>query len=161
MNHQTLPYPFISWDEAARKISEVHALGQKSISTNGCFDILHIGHVTYLEQARALGDFLIVGINSDESVKRLKGTGRPLQDEASRAMILRALRAVDAVCLFDEDTPIHWLQKIQPKIHVKGGDYEVEKLPETPVMRSWGGKVLTLPFVEGHSTTKLIEKSKK
>lgn len=161
MSNKAHPYPFLSWDEAQRKIAEIQNQGGKVISTNGCFDILHVGHVTYLEQARALGDFLIVGINSDASVKRLKGKDRPLQDEASRAVMLRALRSVDAVCLFEEDTPLAWLQKIKPLIHVKGGDYQVDKLPETPVLKNWGGEVRCLPFVAGYSTSSLIEKFKK
>jgi rfaE bifunctional protein nucleotidyltransferase chain/domain len=153
-------YPFLSWDEAERKVQAIKAQGGKVVSTNGCFDLLHVGHVSLLEEARKLGDFLIVGINSDASVKRLKGSSRPLNTENSRAVVLRALRCVDAICLFDQDTPLEWLQKIQPAIHVKGGDYKAEKLPETALLKSWGASVVILPFIEGHSTTSLIDRAK-
>jgi rfaE bifunctional protein nucleotidyltransferase chain/domain len=161
MKNPTSDTPVLSWEKAADLIQELQQKGKRIISTNGCFDLLHVGHVSYLEQARALGDFLIVAINTDHSVKKLKGTARPLNDELARARVLRALRSVDAVCLFDEDTPVKWLETIRPDIHVKGGDYKVEQLPETAALKSWGGKVQILPFVEGFSTTQLISKSKK
>jgi len=153
-------YPFLSWDEAQRKIASIKAQGGKAVSTNGCFDILHVGHVALLEEARKLGDFLIVGINSDASVKKLKGPSRPLNSENSRAVVLRALRCVDAICLFEQDTPVEWLQKIQPSAHVKGGDYKAEDLPENTLVKSWGGEIVILPFIEGHSTTSIIDRAK-
>jgi glycerol-3-phosphate cytidylyltransferase len=131
------------------------------VSTNGCFDIIHRGHVEYLEKAKNIGDLLIVGINSDASVKKLKGPTRPLNNQNDRARVLAALESVDCVCVFDEDTPIEFLKSFQPSIHVKGGDYKVEQLPETKVLNSWNAKVVILPFVEGYSTSEIIEKSKK
>ena len=161
MNTHTLPYPFLSWDEAERKVRDLQAQGKTVVTSNGCFDILHVGHVNYLERARDLGDFLIIGINSDASVLQLKGKGRPLNDEVSRGIVLRALRSVDAVCIFEEDTPLSWLEKLKAPLHVKGGDYEVQKIPETALLQKWGAQVKILPFIEGFSTSLLIEKSKK
>ena len=121
--------------------------------TNGCFDILHAGHVTYLHEARLLGSGLIVGINSDASVRRLKGESRPLIPCGERALVLASLECVDAVVIFDEDDPRALLSILRPQIHVKGGDYSAESLPEYPLVRSWGGEVRILPFVRGMSTS--------
>lgn len=134
--------------------------GRKIVFTNGCFDLLHSGHVTYLEEARGLGDGLIVALNGDESVRRLKGKDRPLVTLKDRARVMAALGCVDAVTWFSTDTPVPLLKKLQPKIYVKGGDWDVNKIPETPVVRSYGGKLKALQFVEGSSTTKLIEKAR-
>ena len=131
------------------------------VTTNGCFDLLHKGHVTYLAQARQMGDLLLVGINSDASVRKIKGETRPLNDEVARATVLAALRSVDGVCVFSEDTPVDWLRAIKPLIHVKGGDWDASKMPETKVLGEWGGRVQSAGFVPGYSTTGLIEKSKK
>jgi rfaE bifunctional protein nucleotidyltransferase chain/domain len=129
------------------------------VFTNGVFDILHRGHVSYLVAARALGAGLVVGLNSDASARGLgKGPDRPLNRELDRACVLGALEAVDAVILFDEPTPLALLAVLRPEVYVKGGDYEVERLPETPLVRSWGGRALTLPFVEGYSTTALVQR---
>ena len=130
------------------------------VTTNGCFDILHRGHVEYLHAARQLGDLLIVGLNSDASVKKLKGPSRPLNDQNARAVVVGALKSVDAVIVFDEDTPVKWLQEVKPHIHVKGGDWDPKKMPETAVLERWGAKVVVVPYVDGYSTTKLIEKSR-
>lgn len=128
------------------------------VFTNGVFDILHRGHVSYLAAARELGASLLVGLNSDVSARGLgKGPERPLNRELDRACVLAALAAVDAVMLFDEPTPLALLALVRPEIYVKGGDYQVEQLPETPLVRSWGGLALTLPFVDGYSTTKLVQ----
>lgn len=151
-----------TWDEAAALAEACRARGGTVVTTNGCFDLLHKGHVTYLQAARALGDMLIVGLNSDASVQRQgKGPGRPINDQDARATVMQALRCVDSVCLFDEDTPIEWLRRVRPAIHVKGGDYDASKMVETPVLAEWGGRVVTLPFVPGYSTSALIAKSQK
>lgn len=129
---------------------------QRSVFTNGCFDLLHVGHVDYLFRARALGDFLIVGLNDDDSVRRLKGEKRPLNRADDRALLLAALEAVDYVVLFSEDTPLQLLERLRPALYVKAADYRVEDLPETPLVRSWGGTVQIMPFVEGRSTTDVV-----
>jgi rfaE bifunctional protein nucleotidyltransferase chain/domain len=132
---------------------------RKLVFTNGVFDILHAGHVQYLERARELGDLLIVGVNSDESTRRLgKGANRPINALADRIAVLEALRAVSGAIAFEADTPIELIQKLRPEVHVKGGDYDVDDLPETPVVRGYGGEVVILPFLEGRSTTKILER---
>ncbi len=137
--------------------------GRIVIFTNGCFDLLHLGHVRYLEAARALGDVLIVGLNSDASVKRLKGPLRPLVNEQERAAVMSALRPVDYVTIFEEDTASNLIAALQPEIYVKGGDYtigadETKPLPETPTVQNYGGEIVLIPFLPGHSTTNLIQK---
>jgi len=124
--------------------------------TNGCFDLIHPGHIQYLEEVRALGDFLVVGLNSDASVRRIKGSSRPLQDEWARARILLALRSVDAVVRFDEDTPFELLWGLQPDILAKGADYTPDGVVGKDIVEGRGGKVVLVPFLPGHSTT-LIE----
>ena len=129
------------------------------VFTNGVFDVLHRGHVTYLAQARALGASLVVGLNSDASARRLgKGPDRPLNAEADRAILLAALESVSLVTLFDEDTPVQLLSELRPQIYVKGGDYDMRTLAETRAMQAWGGRALALPFVDGYSTTALVKK---
>jgi rfaE bifunctional protein nucleotidyltransferase chain/domain len=125
------------------------------VATGGCFDLLHAGHVATLEAARRLGDCLVVCLNSDASVRRLKGPHRPLAPAADRARVLRALGAVDAVTVFDEDTPLAVLDRIRPDIWVKGGDYTASALPETELLAGWGGEVVVVPYLEGRSTTRL------
>ena len=128
------------------------------VFTNGVFDILHRGHVSVLAAARSLGSALIVGLNSDRSARGLgKGPDRPLNRELDRACVLCALAAVDAVMLFDESTPLAMLARCRPDVYVKGGDYDIETLAETPLVRSWGGRALALPFVDGYSTTRLVQ----
>lgn len=131
---------------------------QKIVFTNGCFDLLHLGHVDYLAKAKDLGDRLIIGVNTDSSVKRLKGKNRPLQDENSRLHILAALHSVDAVVLFDEDTPYELIKKIQPDILVKGADYKIENIVGYDIVTSRGGSVKTIEFIEGYSTTKIEQR---
>lgn len=131
---------------------------QKIVFTNGCFDLLHLGHVDYLAKAKDLGDRLIIGVNTDSSVKRLKGENRPLQDENSRLHILAALHSVDAVVLFDEDTPYELIKKIQPDILVKGADYKIENIVGYDIVTSRGGSVQTIEFIEGYSTTKIEQR---
>ncbi|MEO6907362.1 MAG: D-glycero-beta-D-manno-heptose 1-phosphate adenylyltransferase [Abditibacteriaceae bacterium] len=138
--------------------SDQRAGGKTLVFTNGCFDLLHVGHVDLLERAKALGDVLIVGLNSDESVRRLKGDSRPINNVQARAKVLLALRAVDAVVVFEEDTPIEILEIVRPNIHVKGGDYVADNLPEAETVRRYGGGIAILPLVEGFSSTGLLAK---
>ncbi|MDY5968976.1 MAG: D-glycero-beta-D-manno-heptose 1-phosphate adenylyltransferase [Bacteroidales bacterium] len=132
--------------------------GEWVVFTNGCFDILHRGHLTYLAAARDLGGVLVVGLNSDASVRRLKGPSRPVNDERSRALLLAALQCVDYVTLFDEDTPLNLISAIMPDVLAKGGDYTRDTIVGASLVESHGGKVVTLPLVDGFSTTKVIEK---
>ena len=138
----------------------VRADGGTIVFTNGCFDILHAGHVRYLRAAEAMGDFLVVGLNSDASVRRLKGEGRPIVPEADRAEVLDALRAVDIVTVFDEPTAEELVRLVKPDVYVKGGDYTVDTLPEAKIVQAAGGRVEFIPFVEGLSTTNVIERIK-
>ena len=129
---------------------------KKVVFTNGCFDLLHIGHIRYLQEARTLGDFLFVGINSDASVKKLKGPTRPIQNENDRAEILAALRYVDAVCVFDQEDPLELVKMVRPNILVKGGDWSIDKIIGSDFVKSIGGQTLSLPYVEGRSTTNIV-----
>lgn len=134
-------------------------IGKILVFTNGVFDILHVGHVTYLQQAKELGDILVVGVNSDQSARKLgKGSDRPIHNLKDRTTMLMALRSVNFVLAFEEDTPVEIIKLLQPDIHVKGGDYNPDSMPETQVVRSYGGKVVILPFVPGHSTTSILKK---
>lgn len=132
--------------------------GKKIVFTNGCFDILHRGHVTYLNEARKLGDALIVGLNADASVKRLKGPQRPINNELDRMFVMQNLRCVDAVEIFEEDTPLELIKLIRPKILVKGGDWKIDQIVGGREVINWGGEVLSLNFVNGYSTTSVINK---
>lgn len=140
--------------------AELRVQGKKLVATNGCFDILHAGHVTYLEAARQQGDALLVGLNSDGSVRQLKGEGRPVNEETDRAAVLAALQAVDAVCIFPELRATRFLALAQPDIYVKGGDFTLDQLPqeEREVVEKSGGKIITVGFVPGKSTTALLER---
>jgi glycerol-3-phosphate cytidylyltransferase len=146
--------------EIAERAAALRAEGKRVIFTNGVFDILHVGHVRYLQAARALGDALLVGVNSDASVRRLnKGPARPFNPEAERAEVLDALACVDSVCIFGEDTPHALIEAVRPNVHAKGGDYATpDALPETALVRSLGGEVVILPLVAGRSTTELIRR---
>jgi len=146
------PVPTTDADPVAR----ARAAGGTVVATGGCFDLLHAGHVATLEAARALGDCLVVCLNSDESVRRLKGPGRPLVPQADRARVLAALEPVDAVLVFDEDTPTEVLGRLRPDIWVKGGDYAGAELPEAALLREWGGQSVVVPYLEGRSTTRLV-----
>jgi rfaE bifunctional protein nucleotidyltransferase chain/domain len=138
-------------------VARVRAEGGTVVATGGCFDLLHAGHVATLEAARALGDCLVVCLNSDESVRRLKGSDRPLVPEEDRVALLRALGSVDAVVVFDDDTPQAALERLRPDMWAKGGDYALEELPEAELVARWGGRAVILPYVEGRSTTRLLE----
>ena len=139
------------------ELAAVRRSGGVVVSTGGCFDLLHAGHVATLEAARALGDFLVVCMNSDESVRRLKGPQRPLQCAEDRSRVLLALRCVDAVLVFDEDTPVEAIRRVRPDIWVKGGDYSGMPLPEAAVVTEWGGETVTVPYVTGKSTSSIVE----
>ncbi|MEI7783330.1 MAG: D-glycero-beta-D-manno-heptose 1-phosphate adenylyltransferase [Betaproteobacteria bacterium] len=143
-------------DQVQHRLKE---LSRPLVMTNGVFDVLHRGHVSYLARARDLGASLLVAINTDASARRLgKGPERPLNREADRAFMLAALQSVDTVTFFDEDTPVELIRQLRPDILVKGGDYDMSKLPETALVQSWGGTALALPFVDGYSTTALVQK---
>ena len=145
-------------EEASKLIEDLKKEGKQVVFTNGCFDILHVGHMTYLEEAKEFGDYLFVGVNSDESVKRLKGPTRPINTEIDRAELLAGLKAVDYTVIFTEDTPVELIGELKPSIHVKGGDYKKEDLPETKVVESYGGRVEIVSLVEGKSTSNVVKK---
>lgn len=147
--------------EARKKVAEWKSKGQRVVFTNGCFDILHLGHVDYLEKARNLGDRLVVGLNTDASVSRYKGSNRPVQDETSRGRVISSLQFVDMVVLFDEDTPKDLISALVPDVLVKGSDYLAENIVGADVVKNAGGEVKTIDFVPGYSTSKVIDKIKK
>jgi len=134
--------------------------GKTIVTTNGCFDLLHVGHLRYLQQTKALGDALIVCLNSDASIQRLKGTSRPILPENDRAELLLGLKCVDGVVIFGEDTPETVLKAIRPNIHAKGGDYDETSLPEAETLKALGSQLAFLPLVQGRSTTNIVEKIK-
>ena len=146
------------------KISEIvtglKAKGKKIVFTNGCFDILHVGHVRYLKEAKALGDILILGLNSDCSVKSLKGSNRPINNESDRAEVLSSLKAIDYVVIFDEKTAENIVGEVKPDIYAKGGDYSIDTLPEAKIVAEHGGKTVLLQLVDGKSSTNIINKCK-
>ena len=150
----------IAWDKLPEWRKAMRAAGKKLVVTNGCFDILHLGHVTYLENARNSGDALLIGVNSDAAVRGLKGAGRPVNSETDRASVLAALQSVDGVCVFADTTAINFITAAQPDIYVKGGDYTLETLnqDERRAVESAGGKIVLVPFVPGKSTTGLLDK---
>lgn len=139
-------------------LAAARAEGKTVVFTNGCFDILHAGHVRYLTEAKKLGDLLIVGMNSDDSVRRLKGEGRPVNPSADRAEVLAGLRSVDHIAVFDEATAEELILRLQPDIYVKGGDYSLDRLPESGIVASYGGRTVLIPLVEGRSTTNVIRR---
>ena len=145
------------WSELADHLSELRKSGKRIVSTNGVFDLMHVGHVRYLAAARSLGDCLVVGVNSDACTRKLKGPQRPFLPDSERMELLAALSSVDFVTIFDEPTPVALLTLVKPDFHVKGGDYHVALLPEAEVVKSNGGEVVTVPFEHGHSTTALAE----
>ncbi len=148
----------LSPSQIAPWCEENRAQGRKIVWTNGCFDILHAGHVELLQHARTLGDFLIVGLNSDASVRRLKGESRPINDQNARAFVLDNLKSVDAVCIYEEDTPNRVLEIVRPSVHVKGGDYKISDLPEAPTVQKYGGLIEIVPLRQGFSTTNALRK---
>lgn len=148
----------VKQSELDNLISELRKQNKTIVTTNGCFDILHVGHVRYLEKTKSFGDVLIVALNSDKSVKSIKGESRPINNENDRAEVLSALKSVDYVVLFDEDSPINLLLKMKPDVYTKGADYTVETLPEAKEIMASGARIEFISFVEGKSTTSIIEK---
>lgn len=155
------PHKIAEKNEAVSVVNKWQEQGEKVVFSNGCFDILHLGHIDYLEKARLLGDKLVIGVNTDISVKKLKGVSRPVNNEESRARMLAALSFVDLVILFGEDTPYELIQSIKPDVLVKGDDYLAENIVGAEIVKSRGGEVKTVNLVPGYSTSALIEKIKK
>lgn len=141
-------------------LREYKAKGLKIVFTNGCFDILHAGHIAYLKEAKTLGDILVIGLNSDDSINKIKGPERPIQDELTRMVILQSLKMVDHVFLFEEETPLVLIESIIPNVLVKGGDWSIDNIIGADLVIDHGGQVKSLNFKEGHSTTSIIEKIK-
>jgi D-beta-D-heptose 7-phosphate kinase/D-beta-D-heptose 1-phosphate adenosyltransferase len=154
----SIPSKISTLPELLRKIAQWRLLGKTIVFTNGCFDILHAGHISSFQEAAQHGDILIVGVNADGSVKGLKGEGRPINDEQSRALVLASLAMVDAVVVFSEPTPLELILSIRPDVIVKGGDYKVEDIVGAKEVLSWGGQVIINPLIEGFSTTSIINK---
>lgn len=148
------------WQGAREQVGRWQQQGLNVVFTNGCFDLLHLGHVDYLEKAKALGDRLVIGLNTDDSVSRFKGPSRPIQDQQSRARVLAALQFVDLVVLFNEDTPLHLITELKPNTLVKGSDYLAENIVGADVVKESGGEVKTIDFVPGYSTSRIVEKIK-
>jgi rfaE bifunctional protein nucleotidyltransferase chain/domain len=151
----------IDIDQLDSKLAYWNFKNQKIVFTNGCFDILHRGHIEYLAQAASFGDILMIGLNTDDSVRKLKGDSRPVQDQYARALLLASLHFVHAVVYFDEDTPYELIKKVQPDILIKGSDYHVEDIVGYDIVMQKGGVVKTIDFIPGYSTTSIIEKLKK
>lgn len=149
-----------SQEQAQNSVADWQRINKKVVFTNGCFDLLHLGHLHYLAMSKTLGDYLVIGLNSAESVRRLKGQHRPINDSDTRRFMLAALSFVDLVVEFAEDTPLQLIQRLQPDVLVKGGDYELSQIVGADVVRAKGGRVLTLPFVEGYSTTQIEQRIK-
>jgi len=147
-----------SLKELKSERDRLRSLGKRVVFTNGCFDILHPGHTRYLRAARSLGDFLIVGVNSDRSVRVIKGATRPIQDQGARAELLSALACVDAVVIFDEETPYNLIRELAPDVLVKGGDWQEDEIVGADLVKQAGGTVKRIPYVEGFSTSRLIKR---
>ena len=157
--HNQLKEKVVSQNQALKELKTWREKNKKIVFTNGCFDIIHPGHIDYLSQARDLGDILVLGLNTDQSVRRLnKGSNRPINDERTRAYVLAGLASVDLIVFFDEETPYNLIKLLQPNVLVKGKDYEVEKIIGFDILKENGGEVITIPFLEGYSTSRLIKK---
>lgn len=158
LSYEEIIGKLITPEKAVERFSKKFREGKKIVFTNGCFDLLHRGHVYYLAKARELGDVLVIGLNSDSSVTRLKGEGRPVNNQNARAEVLGALGMVDHIILFEEDTPLNLIKIVKPDLLVKGGDYRAEEIVGYREVISWGGAVLTIPILEGYSSTSIIER---
>lgn len=150
----------ITRNNVASLTDDIHKSGKTIVFTNGCFDIIHAGHVNYLSRASSYGDILFIGLNSDESVRRLKGPTRPIVPQDDRAAVLDSLKSVDIVALFDEDTPENLIHDVRPDVLIKGGDYKIEDIVGADFVQKNGGKVLTVDFLKGRSTTNIIDRIK-
>ena len=153
----------ISFDQLQNKIEFLRSRNKnlKVVATNGCFDILHIGHIRSLQKAKKLGDVLVVGLNSDSSTKKIKGNERPINNENERAEVLAALDCVNIVSIFNENTAEKFLELVKPNIYVKGQEYDIDNLPEATIVKKYGGTIIQIPMIPGISTTKIIESLKK
>lgn len=166
MSGQDFQAPLVSWEAARRQVADWQKQGLKTGFTNGCFDILHVGHVRYLNEARARCDKLVIGLNTDQSVRLLKGPSRPVNDETARAGVIGALACVDLVVLFgadkagEDNTPGALIAALKPDIFFKGGDYMIDQLPEAKIVEAYGGEVAIMSITQGYSTTGTIEKMK-
>lgn len=147
-------------DDFLKIRKELKASGKKLVFTNGCFDIIHRGHITYLTEAKKLGDYLVIGLNSDHSVKKIKGESRPLNNESDRAYVLENLKPVDGVIIFEEDTPYNLIKRILPDFLVKGGDWKEDEIAGSDIVNNNEGKVIVIKYVENYSTTSTINKMK-
>lgn len=156
--HSDKPKVFNSVEEASQHIKPIREKGKTLVTTNGCFDLVHAGHIQYLFDAAAYGDILIVGINADSTVKKLKGAQRPIQKDADRALLIASLKVVDCTFIFKEYDPRAFLEILKPDIHIKGGDYTPEELPERSIVEKHGGKIVIVPFAPGYSTSSIIKK---
>jgi D-beta-D-heptose 7-phosphate kinase/D-beta-D-heptose 1-phosphate adenosyltransferase len=156
-----LSHKVLNRHSARRRLAEARRRGRKVVFTNGCFDVFHAGHLASLEGAKRLGDLLVVGLNSDASVRRLKGDSRPVIDEENRARVLAGLACVDVVVIFDEPTPVELIALLEPDVLVKGGDYTVDQVAGADIVKARGGQVVTLPLVPGLSTTAILERRSK
>jgi rfaE bifunctional protein nucleotidyltransferase chain/domain len=156
--YQNIKGKILSREDLIIEIRKIRQQGLSIVFTNGCFDIIHQGHIRYLAEASDMGDILIVGLNTDDSVKKLKGKNRPIQDQGSRAITLAAISFIDYIVLFDEDTPLRLIEAILPDILVKGGDYAPEKIIGYDIVQSAGGRVVTIPLEKGYSTSIIINK---
>jgi rfaE bifunctional protein nucleotidyltransferase chain/domain len=159
-NNAFLASKILTKEKLSPKIHTWKFLGDKIVFTNGCFDLLHLGHVDYLSKAASLGQRLIIGLNSDHSTKNLKGNNRPIQDQHSRAMLLSSMFFVDAVVLFDEETPFELIKFLQPDVLVKGSDYTIDKIVGSDIVLATGGSVETIDYIEGYSTSAIEKKIK-
>lgn len=146
------------WEQLKNKIDELKKTGKKIIFTNGCFDILHWGHVSYLKKAKELGDYLVLALNTDQSVQKLKGPTRPINNQHDRALVINELKSIDFVTFFSEETPFNVINLIKPDIIAKGGDYNPNQVVGKEIVESYGGYVAIIPFVDGKSTTNVINK---
>lgn len=158
LSYEDILSKLISLEQAGEIFSPEFRKQNSMVFSNGCFDILHRGHIYYLSRAREMGDILVLGLNSDSSVTRLKGQGRPVNDQAARAEVLGALAMVDYIILFEEDTPLELIRALKPNILVKGGDYKVEEIVGYNEVKSGGGQVCTIPIVEGYSSSSILNR---
>ena len=156
--HPDIAYKIVDMTTLQSRLHHWRAVGGTVVFTNGCFDILHPGHVELLAQCRNLGDHVVLGLNSDASVRRLKGTDRPVNDQLSRAVVLAGLSFVDAIIVFEEDTPLELITQVKPDILVKGGDYQASEIVGSELVKNYGGEVKIIPLVEGFSTTAIISR---
>ena len=159
LRYEDIIKKIVPFDQIESLFSDSFREQHKLVFTNGCFDVLHRGHIYYLSRARELGDLLVLGLNSDESVSRLKGPGRPVNQQQARAEVLGGLAFVDHIVIFPEDTPLNLINAVRPHVLIKGGDYKVNEIVGYQEVRSWGGKVTTIPLLKGYSSTSIIDRT--